>query len=69
MNVLEKVQSVKLIRPEEGDIIVVLVKEHTKRDDLEGIHDIFYDALNELHPGKKIQLVAANNIEDIKIIR
>lgn len=69
MNILEKVQSVKLIRPEEGDMIVVLAKEINTLGHLEEIRDFFCDTINDLHPNKKIRLLVTNNIEDIKIIR
>ena len=69
MNILEKIKSVNILRPRDGDIIVVRASDKSETCDLIQMKKVFERDIDEMYPNKNIRLVIANNIEEIKVIR
>lgn len=69
MNILEKIKSVNILRPRDGDIIVVRASDKSETCDLIQIKEVLERDIDEMYPNNNIRLVIANNIEEIKVIR
>lgn len=69
MNILEKIKSVNILRPRDGDIIVVRASDKSETCDLIQMKEVLERDIDEMYPNNNIRLVIANNIEEIKIIR
>ena len=69
MNTLEKIKSVNILRPRDGDIIVVRASDKSETCDLIQMKEVLERDIDEMYPNNNIRLVIANNIEEIKVIR
>lgn len=69
MNILEKIKSVNILRPRDGDIIVVRASDKSETCDLIQMKEVLERDIDEMYPNNNIRLVIANNIEEIKVIR
>ena len=69
MNILKKIKSVNILRPRDGDIIVVRASDKSETCDLIQMKEVLERDIDEMYPNNNIRLVIANNIEEIKVIR
>lgn len=69
MNIFEKIKSVNILRPRDGDIIVVRASDKSETCDLIQMKEVLERDIDEMYPNNNIRLVIANNIEEIKVIR
>lgn len=69
MNILEKIKSVNILRPRDGDIIVVRASDKSETCDLIQMKEVLERDIDEMYPNNNIRLVISNNIEEIKVIR
>lgn len=69
MNVLEKIEKVNILRPQNNDTIFFKVNDSIKESDKAMMYEQIKQDLDDAYPDLKLNIIIHNCIEDIDIIR